>query len=127
MPFGLLAHADVADRGRDQDPAGVLQRAQHDLDGEGAAVLASRDQLDPRADLLRQGPGGGSGAVRDQALREALRDDALDRLADQLVALVSELFFGLEIEQDDVPALVHHHHRIRSRFQQATVSGLHLR
>ena len=34
MRFGLLAHADVADRRRHQDALGAFQRAQHDLDRE---------------------------------------------------------------------------------------------
>ena len=52
--FRGLAHADVADRRRHQRAFGALQRAQHDLDRELAAVLAPPGELDPAADLLRQ-------------------------------------------------------------------------
>jgi hypothetical protein len=50
-----LAHADVADGGRDQDPLGALEWAQHDLDRELGAVPAARGELDPRPDLLGHG------------------------------------------------------------------------
>ena len=121
MLLGVPAHADVADRRRDQDALGVLQRAQHDLDGKRAAVLPPRDQLDARAYLLRQRLGRGSGAVRDQTLCEALGDDGLHLLADQLVPPVSELLFGLKVQQDDLPALVHDHHRVGGSLQEPPV------
>ena len=55
--LGRLADADVADGRGHEDPVGALERAEHDLDRELAAVLAQRDQLDARPDLLRQGVG----------------------------------------------------------------------
>jgi hypothetical protein len=67
------------------------------------------------------------GSVGDQPFREALGNDVLHLLPDQFIAAVSELFLRLNIQQDDLPALVHHHHRIRSRLQQPAVPALHLR
>ena len=95
--------------------------------GNVAAVLAPAGELDPGADLLRQRVLRGAKAVGDQPLREALRDDVRHLLADELVAAVAELLLGLDVEQDDLAALVHHHHRIRRRLQQPAVAALHLR
>ncbi len=63
-------------------------------------------------------------AVRDQPLREALRNDVLHLLPEEFVAAVSELLLRLHIQQHDLPGLVHHHHRIRSRLQQPAVPAL---
>ena len=76
---------------------------------------------------MRQRFCGATGTVGDQAFREALGNDVLYLLPDQLIAAVSELFLRLNIHQNDLPCLVHHYHRIRSRFQQPAVSTLHLR
>ena len=127
MLFRGLAHADVADRRRHQSPFGAFQRAQHDLDGKLASILAPPDEFDSRADLLRQRFCRGARPVRDQPFRKALRNDVLHLLPDQFIAAVSELFLRLNIQQNDLAALVHHHHRIRSRLQQPAIPALHLR
>ena len=127
MLLRTLAHADVADRRRHQRSLGAFQRAQHDLDRKLAAVLAPPGELDPGADLLRQRVLRGSQIVRDQPFRETLRNDVRHLLPEQLVAAVAELLLGLEVQQDDLAALVHHHHRVRRRFQQPAVAALHLR
>ena len=79
------------------------------------------DEFDPGSDLLRQGFGGGAGAVGDQPFGEALGNDVLDLLPHQFVAAVAELFLRLHVQQDDLSARVHHHHGIGSRFQQPAV------
>ena len=127
MLFRGLAHADVADRRRHQDSFGAFQRAQHDLDRKLAAVLAPPGELDPGADLLRQRVLRGSKIVRDQPFREALRNDVRHLLPEELVAAVAELLLRLQIQQDDLAVLVHHHHRVGRRFQQPAVPALHLR
>jgi hypothetical protein len=119
-----LALADVADRGRDEDPFGAVERAQHDLDRELGAVLASGGELDPGPDLLGEGVGRRAEVVRDEPLGEALRDDVRHLLPDELVAQVAELFLGLEVEQDDLAGLVDHDHCVRRRFQQPAVPRL---
>ena len=81
----------------------------------------------PGADLLRQRVLRGAQAVGDQPLGEALGNDVRDLLPEQLVAAVAELLLRLDVEQDDLAALVHHHHRVRRRFQQPAVAALHLR
>jgi hypothetical protein len=107
-------------------PSALSSRAQHDLDRKLASVLPPPGELDPRADLLRQGLSGGSGPVRDQPFREAFRNDVLHLLPDQLIAAVSELFLRLKIQQSYFSTLVHHHHRVRSRFQQPAVLRVRL-
>ena len=71
--------------------------------------------------------GCGSKAVGDQSLGEAFWNDVGDFLPDQFIAAIAELFFRLNIEQDDLAALVHHHHRVRRRLEQSTVFAFHLR
>ena len=126
MLLRVLARGDVADGRRHQDSLGALQRAQHDLDGKLASILPPSVELNPCADLLRQRFGSSPGSVGDQPLRKALRDDALYLLAQELIAAVPELFLRLGVQQDDLPALVYHHHSIRSRLQKATIPSLHL-
>ena len=121
--FGLLA----ADCRRDEGTLGTLERAQHDLDRKHAAVLAPSDELDPGADLLRQGIGRRAQVVGDQPFGETFGNDVRDLLAYEFVALVTELLFRLEVQQDDAACRVHHHHRVRSGFEQAAVARLHLR
>src|ERR1700674_1774595 len=121
MLFRILAHADVADRCRDQDSFGAFQRAQHDLDREIAPILPPPAELDPRTDLLCQRLSRGSGTVSDQPFCESFRNYVLYLLPYEVIAVVSELFLRLKIQQNDLPALVHHHHRIRSRLQQPSV------
>ena len=95
--------------------------------GNSLPSLRRAGELDPGADLLRQRVFRGAEAVGDQPLGEALRNDVRDLLPEELVAAVSELLLRLNIQQDDLPALVHHHHRIGSRLQQPAVPALHLR
>ena len=126
MFFSSLPHRDIANSCGDQYPFRIFQRAQHDLDGELASILTPRGKLDARADLLCKCLRRGPRTVRDQPFCEPLRNDARYLLPYQLVAGVSELSLCLNIQQNNLSALVHHHHRIRSRLQQAPVSAFHL-
>ena len=95
--------------------------------GNSLPSLRRADEFDSRADLLRERFGGAAGAVGDQPFREAFRDDVLHFLAEQFIAAITELFFRLNIEQDDLSALVHDHHGIRRGLEQTAVAALHLR
>ena len=119
--FVSLARADVADRRGHEGSFRAVQRAQHDLDRKLAAVLSQPDELNSRADLLRQRVFRGAQIVRDQPFREAHGNDVRDFLPDELVAAIAELLLRLNVQQHDFAALVHHHHRIRSRLQQPAV------
>jgi hypothetical protein len=50
-------------------------------------------------------------SIRDQAFGKAFRNNVHDLLVNQFVAPVAELFLCLNIHQDDLPSLVHYHHR----------------
>ena len=126
MRIGGIAHADVANGRGDQNALRAAQGAQHDLNGKLAPVLAPRRELNAGADLLGQRFLGGAQAIRDQALRKSLRNNIAHLLAEQLVAVVAELFFRLQIQQHDLALLVHHHHGIGGGFQQSPVSAFHL-
>ena len=76
---------------------------------------------------MRQRSLGGAQAVGDQPFGEAVGNQALHLLPDQLIAAESKLLLGLQIEQNDVALLVDHHHGVRRRFHQAAVPPLHLR
>src|ERR1700674_673123 len=99
MLFRILAHADVANRCRDQDSFGAFQRAQHDLDREITPILPPPIELNPRTDLLRQRLSRSSGTVSDQPFREALRNDVLHLLPYEFIAAVSKLLLRLNIQQ----------------------------
>jgi hypothetical protein len=60
-----------------------------------------------------------SQTVGDEALGEALRNDALDIFPEKLVALVTELSFRLQVEQNDRAGLVDDDHGIGSGFQKS--------
>src|SRR5450432_548169 len=127
MPFRTLAHADIADRGRHQNSFAAFQRAEHDLDRKFGAILAPPGEFNPGADPLRQCVLGGPETIRDQPLREALWNDIGYFLPKKFVAAISELFLRLQVQQDDLPTLVDHHHRIGSRLEQPAIPGLHPR
>ncbi len=125
--FGFFARADVPNRRRYQDALRAFERAQHEFDGEVAAVLVPRDELDAGADLLRQRVFRGTKRVGDQPFREAFGNDVFHFLAQQFIAAVAELLFGLHIQQHDLPALVDHHHGVGGGFEQPAVAAFHLR
>ena len=108
-------------------PSAARQRAQHDLDGKLAAILAQPDEFNPRTDLLRQRVLRGAQIVCDQPFREADRNDVGDLLTKEFVAAIAELLLRLDVQKNDLAALVNHHHRIRGCFQKSAVAAFHLR
>ena len=89
--------------------------------GNSLPSLRRADEFDAGADLLRQRFRRGSGAVGDQPFRKAFGNDVLDLLPDQFVAAVAELLLRLHVQQDDLSALVYHHHGVGRRFEQAAI------
>ena len=124
--FTLLFYGNIADGRRYQDSFAAFQWAEHDLDGKRASIFPQADKLNPGADLLCQRLGRAPGSVGDQPLREAIRNNLRHLLAQQLIPAIAKLLLRLGIQQDDIPALVHHHHSIRSCFQKSPVSDFHL-
>src|ERR1700722_2239392 len=127
MLVGGFAHADVADCRRNQDPFGAFKGTQHDFNREVRAILPAAGKFDTCANLLSQGFGRGARAICDNAFGEAFRNEVFYFLADQFVAAVAELFFGLNVEKNDFSCLVDDYHRVRSCFEKPAVSALHLR
>jgi hypothetical protein len=82
-----------------------------------ASILAPAGEFNPGTDLLRQCVLGGPKTIRNQPFREAIRNDVRHLLTQEFIAAISELLFRLKIQQRDHPTLVHHHHRIGSRFE----------
>ena len=111
-----LALADVNDAGQHEGSLGHLHRAQADLDGHLAAVLAQSIQIlscRPHRRLLRRGEepvlhSGLPGA-------EPFRHQHLHRLAQQLRPLVAEQLFRLQVDHRDAPVLAPDDHRVGRR------------
>ena len=59
-------------------------------------------------------------AVMQMLSAQSLRHQHFDRLADQLVTVVTEQPFGLGIDQHDDPDAVGHHHAARAGFHRQT-------
>ena len=124
MLLRVLAQADVADRSGYEDSLSALQRAEHDLDGKLASILAQAGEFDSGANLLCQRFSRSADSVGNQPFRKALWNDALYMLPREFVAVVSELLLRLNVEQNNLPALVYHHHRVRSCLEQSPVPVL---
>ena len=95
--------------------------------GNSVPFFAPTDEFDSRSDLLRQRFGRAARAVGDQPFREAFGNDVGYFLAEEFIAAVTELLFRLHVEQDDLAALVHHHHGVWRGFQQSAIPAFHLR
>ena len=121
QPFRLSARADIADH---QNSLGAFERTQHDLDRKFAAILAPARQFRFGADLKCERRGK---TIIDQALCNALRNDLLDVLPKQFIATIAEFLLGLKVQQDNLPCMVYHDHRVRSRLQQTMIPRLHQR
>src|ERR1700733_3706597 len=102
MPFRILAHSDIADRRCHQDSLRALKWAQHDLDRKLSSVLAPPDELDSRANLLRQRFSRGAGSIGKQPLGESDWNDILHVPAQEYIAPVSKLLLCPSVQQDDL-------------------------
>ena len=79
-----LAGGDVDDRGEDLRAVGGLDRREADLDRELGAVLAPTGQVEPDAHRSGDRMRHEAVAVADVAVADALGQEQLDRLADEL-------------------------------------------
>src|ERR1700733_8832893 len=101
MLIGFLAHADIADPRRPQDSLGGFQRAEHKFDGKLAAIFASPEEFNARADLLRQSLRRAARAVGDDPFCEAFGNDVLHPLPYQFIAAGAELLLRSNIDEND--------------------------
>jgi hypothetical protein len=106
----------VADRARDPRPVVRFHRAQADLHPELREVVGSHVPDAGAPDVV--------GAAAHVARPEAVGNEQLDRLPQQLVARVAEELLGLAVDQDDLPLPVGDHHGVRGRLQEVLEAGL---
>ena len=114
--LGLEAPAlgDIAqDAGHDDRVVVAEHRAERDIDRELAAVLAAAGQLGAAVGGARDR---GVEAVRGPRAR-ALREEVLDRAADELRALVAEQLLGAGVGEHDPARRVDADDRVRSGLQ----------
>src|SRR5882672_11489481 len=103
MLLGFLARGDVADCRRHQGALRTFQWTEHNLDRKLTSILPSARKFNPGFDQLCESLRRGRGTIGDQPFREALRNDVLYWLTHQFIATVSELFLGLNVQQNDFP------------------------
>src|SRR5439155_438938 len=110
------ALGDVADDARDDQPVTGLEGAQADLRRKFAPVLAPAGKVEvgahrpcPRIDEV-------FGAVLQVHSAYALGQQELDRLLQELAALVAEYLLGLRVGERDAPFAVHPVDGVASRF-----------
>lgn len=120
LGLGGLALADVPDGRGDEGALRGLQRAEADLHGELAAVLAQPVQVQVRAH-------GANAAVVDVAVPvggvvpvETLRDQHLHLTAEEFLSSVAEQGLRLGVDQLDGAAVVHDDDGVRCGLQQGT-------
>src|SRR5205814_1536550 len=118
LPDERPALADVADRAGDQHPLLGLERAQTDLHRELRAVSPQPVELEARPHgahprLLEVGE-----AVLRVVAAEALGDEHLHGLAEELVPAIAEQSLRLRVHQDDPSRALDHDHRVGSRLQE---------
>jgi len=115
---------DVADGGGYQEALVGVEGGQGDLGGEGGAVAAAAGQVQAGAHLPGLGVCGVPGAQGGVAGLDGVGDQDLDRLSGEFFARVPEQPLGLGVDQHDLPAGVHAHHRVRCRVQQPASDGI---
>src|SRR5260370_898857 len=118
LVLGPLAFGDVADRAGDERALLGFERAQADLDGKFAAVLAPAVKLQARAHGAHLGIGEIAVAMLRMLVAEPLWTQHPDRVAKQLAASVNEELFGLRVDQRDAPVVTDDDLRVRRRFDQ---------
>ena len=115
----------VADRARDECAVLFFQRAERDLHGKLAAVLATAVELKPGAHPARVRVNPVTRAMVCVPAVKALGHKQLDTLAEQFLPRVAEQPLGLCVDEHDLPRRVDDHHRVRSGLQQPSKPVLH--
>ena len=113
--LSTLAFRDVDDGGQDEVALRGAQRVEPDLDRDLGAVPVQAEQVAARAHRARARHAVKAGAQRAVSRAEALRDEVLDRHAEQLRAGIPEQALALRVHERDGAATVDHEHRVRRR------------
>ena len=124
--FQALARGDVDDCREHHGALLGLDRIQADLDRELAAVLLQSIQIAACAHGARHWSRVIGGAQARMPRAESLRNQHVDRLAEQFLALVAEHPFGLRVHHLDEAFTVDHHHRVRCGLDDLPEPGLAL-
>src|SRR5438309_2291051 len=115
--FRALAISNVADGAHRQRALLGFQRAETDLDWQLRAVLAQPIQFQTRP----HGPGARrveeSAPMSRMLPTEAFWNQRLHLFPEEFLAGVAEEFFGLGVNQDDVPFPIDDQNGVRRRFQ----------
>ncbi len=132
----LLLHAPplghVPDHAGNEHAARRLDRAEADLHGKFAAVLAATQQVEPRPHRPQLGIRSVTVAMLQMLFPDALRQQHFDLVAQQLGAGVAEHVFGLAIDDGYAAALVDDDHGVgrglehRAEVGFRFIPGIHL-
>src|SRR5262249_6597669 len=104
---------------RDENSFLRFKRAETDLHRKLSPVLAKTKQLQAGTHRAHTRIGQETGAASDVAAPQALRNDSLHRLIQQLLSTVPDQLFGLCIYQGTFTSLVDDHDRVRSRLEKS--------
>jgi len=96
-----------------------VERAETDLDRDGAAVLASAEQFEPDAHRSRPRLGRVTLPVGAVDWPQVVRDQHFDRLAEELLARVTKRQLGLPIDDGDCAVHVDDDDGVWRNLQQA--------
>src|SRR5437867_30543 len=119
--FGLLAQADIRDRGQDERPRAGLRRAQRDLHRELASVFAPPEELPPCPHETDLGRGGKSLPMISVLRPKAFRHQHLHGLTDQLFPGVAKELLRLRVGHGDEAVGSNHEHPVGSRLDHLPV------
>src|SRR5689334_4878466 len=116
-----LALRDVPNRRRHGEAALRLQRAEADFDRELATALSSSEELEPGAHRTRCRTAEEALDVLEVSRAEALGDEKLELLPEQLVSGISEHLLGLHIHEANRPLRPDDDHGVRRGIEQLAV------
>lgn len=117
-PQGLLRKflfRNIANYGKHQRAGCRFDRAQHDVDGQFAPVLAAPVEFESRSHRAHAGLRGVAAAVLRVNDTESLRNQKLDGLTDEFLAVVIEHARGLRVRPNDGTGWIGDEHGIRGK------------
>jgi len=122
--LGPPPFCDVTDCGGKQKPPSGAERRQTDVDGELVPIRPRAEQFKSRTHRPGSGFGRVATTVTDMDFAKSLRQQNLDRLADQVFPGVAEHHLGLAVDQDHPAVRVDDHNGIRGELQKGLRSLL---
>src|SRR5690348_12815120 len=114
--------SDIRNRRDDEVPHSGDDRVEADLDGELASVLSHSEDVAARSHFTHLRGGRKPFARIDVSSAQAVRDQYLDCLANEVLAGIPERFLYPRIHQDDAASRIHGQKADRRRLEQKTKS-----